>query len=301
MKDELGDRIKTNYESITKYLLPRRTYVTIRLDGKAFHTFTKGLEKPFDKGLCDDMDNTALFLCNNIGGCKLAYVQSDEITLVLTDFEEDGTQPWFGNELQKICSISASMATSEFNKLRLLRTLKEEFKSCEDIIYDLELSKQANFDSRVFSISSRFETINHLIWRQRDATRNSMSMAAQSVYSHKELEKVSSSKKQELLFQKGINWNDYPVRYKRGGFVMKVPSLVQISKEQADKIKSSNDENQIENLCWYSSRLLGTEESFSDYGYFYIKRKKFSLVECPHFTVEEFTEGELQFVLPILK
>lgn len=227
MKDALGDRMKSNYEDRTRISLPRRGYTIIRIDGKAFHTYTKGLKRPFDKGLMDDMDATAAYLCKNIMGAKFAYVQSDEISILLTDFDDEGTQAWFDNNLQKMASISASIATAEFNRLRLDRFLTEKFEAGIDKITqtwfdNLNKRKLAMFDARVFQIPQRVEVENYFIWRQQDATRNSISSVAQSMYSPKELHGVKTDQMQELIFQKGINWNDYTPREKRGGIIGKV-------------------------------------------------------------------------------
>lgn len=207
--DSLGDRMKKNYEDRTRYSLPRRTYTIIRLDGKAFHTFTKSFERPYDKRITAWMDETALGLCKAIQGVKFAYVQSDEISLLLTDFEGTETQSWFDGNIQKIASISAAIATAEFN---LARTFLSE---------DQTHDQYAVFDSRVFTIPDRTEVANYFIWRQQDAVRNSIQMLAQSLYSHKQLEGKNSAQLQELTFQKGKNWNDVSVRNKRGGFVTK--------------------------------------------------------------------------------
>lgn len=230
MKDQLGDRMKNYYEDRFRYKLPRRTYTIIRIDGKAFHTYTKGLERPFDEDLINDMDETTKYLCKNIQGVKFGYVQSDEISLLLTDFDDLQTDMWFDGNLQKMCSVAASMATSKFNQLRILRKF---FENNVDIIdhgitaYDMSISqiinsKMGEFDARVFQISNSIEVENYFIWRQQDATRNSISSVAQSLYSHKDLNGKSSDEKQEMIFQKGINWNDYPARMKRGGFIQKV-------------------------------------------------------------------------------
>jgi len=200
-KDDLGRRMKENYEMRTRSYIPRRTNIIIRLDGKAFHTYTRGLEKPFDYQLMSDMIEVTKFLCDNIQGCKFGYTQSDEISLLLTDYDRLNTSAWYDNQVQKMVSISASLATAKFNELRP--------------------GKLAFFDSRVFSIPEPEEVVNYLIWRQQDAVRNSVAMAAQSKYSHKELFKKNSSDMQELLFQKGINWNNYPVRAKRGSAITK--------------------------------------------------------------------------------
>ena len=201
MKDDLGDRIKNFYENRTRFMLPRRTFSIIRLDGTHFHSYTRGLKEPFDDQLMSDMDETAKFLCENIQGAKFAFVQSDEISILLTDFDKLTTDAWFDGNIQKMCSVSASMATGEFNRLRP--------------------GKLAFFDSRVFTIPYQTEVENYFIWRQQDATRNSITSVAQSLYSHKELDGKNGDQKQEMIFQRGINWNDYAPKYKRGRGVIK--------------------------------------------------------------------------------
>lgn len=205
MKDTLGDRMK-NYEVRSRTSLPRRTYAIIRIDGKAFHTYTKGLKRPFDEFLASDMDETTKYLCKNIQGAKFGYVQSDEISILLTDFEQVDTQAWFDYEVQKMVSISASMATAIFNDLRRKRGYE----------------KLAMFDARVFAITDPFEVANYFVWRQQDATRNSISMAAQHYCGHKATMHKSSNQKQEMIFQTAnVNWNDFTERFKRGGLFKK--------------------------------------------------------------------------------
>lgn len=201
MYDALGDRMKAYYENRTRYMLTRRIYTMIRIDGKAFHSYTKGLEKPFDYQLMSDMDETAKFLCKQIQCARLAFVQSDEISILLTDFENLQTALWFDGNIQKMASVSASAATYQFNLLRP--------------------GKMALFDARVFQLPSWTEAQNYFIWRQQDATRNSILSAAQSVYSAKEMVGKKTNELQEMLFQKGINWNDYPVGAKRGRIIEK--------------------------------------------------------------------------------
>jgi tRNA(His) guanylyltransferase len=208
MKDALGDRMKANYEDRTRISLPRRSYTIIRIDGKAFHTYTRGMIRPFDDGLIDDMDATAAYLCKNIMGANFAFVQSDEISILLTDFEDIGTQSWFDSNLQKTCSVSSSQATRAFNEARLKRN-------------GVDAMKWAEFDSRVFQIPQKAEVENYFIWRQQDATRNSISSVAQNLYSNKELHGKNIDEQQELIFQKGINWNDYSSKYKRGRMIVK--------------------------------------------------------------------------------
>lgn len=226
MKDELGNRMKTYYENRTRTFLPRRTYTIIRIDGKAFHTFTRGLKKPFDKGLIDDMNETAMYLCKNIQGAKIAYVQSDEISILLTDFDNLNTDAWFDGNIQKITSISSSLATSKFNQLRWIRYFNERYNETEEVfgwtwVMDAAKIKLANFDSRTFTIPSNTEVKNYFIWRQQDCVRNSVSIVAQSLYSHNELNGKTVNDMQELIWQKGQNWNDYPATQKRGRFISK--------------------------------------------------------------------------------
>lgn len=206
-------RMKSNYETRSRTYLTRRTPVVIRLDGKAFHTYTKGLKKPFDEGLIEDMADTAVFLCSQIQGAKCAYVQSDEISILLTDFDKLTSEAWFDYQVQKITSVSASLATAKFNQLRLIR---EDF----DSIGDISSQTLAYFDSRTFNIPKE-EVTNYFLARQKDAVKNSISMLAQSLYSHNELFKKNSNEMQEMCFQKGQNWNDLPFNQKRGSFVVK--------------------------------------------------------------------------------
>lgn len=200
-KDSLGDRMKEFYENRTRNFLPRRTYTIIRVDGKAFHSYTRGLIRPFDEKLVNDMDETACYMCKNIQGAKFAFVQSDEISILLTDFEGLTTDAWFDGNIQKMASISASLATAKFNELRP--------------------NKIALFDSRVFTIPSDIEVENYFIWRQQDTTRNSISSVAQSMFSHQELENKNTDQMQEMCFQKGVNWNDFSAKLKRGRLIVK--------------------------------------------------------------------------------
>ena len=228
MRDELGDRMKKNYENRTRFLLPRRTYTLIRVDGKAFHTYTRGCERPFDAGLIEDMNETACYLCKNIQGAKIGFVQSDEISILMTDFDKLDTDAWFDGNIQKIVSVATSLATSKFNQLRYLRDIKEKWNNGMGIttithrwLELFENFKLAEFDARTFTIPSKTEVMNYFIWRQQDTVRNSISSVAQSLYSSKELHGKNMSEQQEMIFQKGINWNDYDSTLKRGRFVFK--------------------------------------------------------------------------------
>lgn len=252
-KTTIGDRMKNNYENISRYYLTRRMPVIIRLDMKAGHTFTKGMKKPFDDIFVKTMQDTMKYLCENIQGCVLGYTQSDEISLVLTDYAGLTTDAWFGNNLQKMCSISASMTTMAFTKY-FVKNVKE----CERMalignvvlfeddakyinVLKKAIEKGAMFDSRVFTIPKE-EVCNVLIWRQQDATRNSIQSVGQANFSQKELHGKSCNNIQDMLMlQKGINWNDYSTTLKRGSCCIK-----------ADDSLTEYDE--VGNICGYIER-----------------------------------------------
>lgn len=220
-KDSLGDRMKANYENRAKTYLVRRMPVIIRLDGKAFHTFTKGLKKPYDEIFHNTMNETMKYLCEHIQGCKLGYTQSDEITLLLTDYDTLTTDAWFDNNVQKICSVSASMATMVFNSVLselYHNAMFEEEDPTINPYFDVLFKKlnTAMFDSRCFNIPED-EVTNCFIWRQQDATRNAIQMLGQCNFSHKQLHGKSCSDIQDMLIeQKNINFNDMPTEFKRG-------------------------------------------------------------------------------------
>lgn len=218
-KTSLGDRMKNNYENVNRFYLTRRMPIVIRMDMKAGHTFTKGMKKPFDDIFVKTMQDTMKYLCENIQGCVLGYTQSDEISLVLVDYAELTTDAWFGNNLQKMCSVSASMATMAFNKFFYGNMPADEENSGT---YYKALEKGAMFDSRVFTIPKE-EVCNYFIWRQQDSTRNSIQSVGQANFSPKELHGKSCNNIQDMLMiQKGINWNDYATTLKRGSCCIKV-------------------------------------------------------------------------------
>ena len=241
VNDNLGKRMKEFYEQVPKTRLVRRMPVAIRIDGKAFHTFTRGFQKPFDKVLMQSMQETTKYLCENVQGCVFGYTQSDEITLILVDYKELDTSAWFDYEVQKLCSISASMATMAFNKF-FAKNVDEwgrnTFADWDDggtndpevanspewelmQTYSRALAKGAMFDARCFNIPKE-EVTNLVYWRQLDAARNSVQMVGQANFSHKELQNKSCNMIQDMLHeQKGINWNDFPVDCKRGAAVIK--------------------------------------------------------------------------------
>jgi tRNA(His) 5'-end guanylyltransferase len=233
-KDSLGDRMK-NYENVTRTYLTRRMPVIIRLDGKAFHSFTRGLKKPFDEIFVKSMQDTMKYLCENIQGCVLGYTQSDEITLVLVDYKSKESDAWFDNNIQKMVSVSASMATISFYHNFRQNMINWVNKNVGDVV-DRDASKfkysktivdktnaYAMFDSRVFTLPKE-EVVNCLIWRQQDATRNSIQSVGQANFSQRQLHGKSCDKIQDMLFvEKGINWNDYSTTLKRGSCCIKVP------------------------------------------------------------------------------
>ena len=201
MHDALGERMKSQYEHRARYFLPRRTYTIVRVDGKAFHSYTRGCERPFDACLIADMNSTAVALCEQLQGSQWAYVQSDEISVLLTDFDRITTEAWFDGNVQKMASIAAATATAEFNAVRRAMPGSRH---------------RAMFDARVFTIPDPVEVENYFVWRQQDATRNSIQMVAQTLYSQKELHGKNVNEQQEMIFARGINWNDYPEGCKRG-------------------------------------------------------------------------------------
>jgi len=186
--------------------------VILRIDGKAFHTYTRGCKRPVDENLVYVMDETAKYLCRNIQGCQVGYVQSDEISLLLNNYQTLDTQSWFDNNLQKMTSISAAMASAVFT-------------AQSGRIWG-GINKLAFFDSRVFVLPKE-EVVNYFIWRQQDATRNSVQMLARTLYSHKELIGKVNSELQEMCFQKGINWNNCPTPQKRGRCIVKTKQIKQ--------------------------------------------------------------------------
>jgi len=276
--------MKSYYEDRYRINLPRRTNILLRIDGKAFHSYTKGLKRPFDSDLSDDMDETTKYLCENIQGAKIGYVQSDEISILITDYDTLDTSPWFDNNLQKMCSISASLATAKFNQLRILRKSEMVLSGIPDLWVsntDIRSTKMAMFDSRVFIIPEAEEVVNYFIWRQQDATRNSVSMAAQSMFSHKQLQGKSGSVMQDMMFiEKGVNWNDYPARFKRGGAVVKLNVLYKREKGSKGQGEAIGEVNSYEaTMARQAVGILGDQSKVDLF-----ERSFWSSVETPIFT-----------------
>lgn len=218
----LGDRMK-EYESVSDISLTKRTPVIIRLDGKAFHTLTQGLDRPFDEEFHNIMVRVSKFLCENIQGVEFAYTQSDEISLLLTDYETIRTEAWFDYRIQKLCSVSAGYATVKFNEiLDILKNNEAVEFIHEEVSNKFRDIKRGVFDSRVFNLPKN-EVCNYFIWRQKDSTRNSIQSVGQYYFSHNEMQGLSNNEVQEKLWQEeDVNWNDLDVWKKRGVCIKKV-------------------------------------------------------------------------------
>lgn len=229
---DLAERMK-GYEKRNRYYLQRRMPVILRLDMRAGHSFTKGFERPFDEVFIKTIQETAKYLCENIQNCKLSYQQSDEITLLLVDYEKINTDCFFEYRVDKLCSIAASMATMKFNQVFKKLSYREsenmeiicrknpylenrDYLTKISNVHTNSAEKGAMFDCRCFNIPKE-EVTNCIYWRQLDATRNSIQMVGQAYFSHKELQNKSCNDIQDMLMtQKDINWNDFPTYQKRG-------------------------------------------------------------------------------------
>ena len=196
--DSLGDRMK-GYERASRLALPRRMPVIVRVDGKGFHGVTRGCERPFDGRLIEMMNAVAKALCEEAQGAVLAFVQSDEVSVLLHNYKRLQSEAWFDNDLQKLVSVSAGIAAGVFSHA---------------------WHTDVTFDARAFVLPEA-EVCNYFIWRQQDATRNSIQMATRAVYSHAQVDEKNTSEMQEMLHAKGINWNDYPIGCRRGRAVVR--------------------------------------------------------------------------------
>lgn len=208
------------YKAVTDTHLIQRTPVIIQIDGRAFHTLTRGFQKPFDTVLMATMRETAKYLCKNIQGCVLAYTQSDEINLLLIDYEKLETSPWFDNRVQKLASVAASMATNFFNKkFRELSSIP--VKSFGTRSYQRAVLNGAEFAACAFNLP-REEVTNFFNWRQQDAIRNSIQMTGQAYFSQSELNgKCNQEIIEMLLQQKNVNWNKLETYKQRGTCIIR--------------------------------------------------------------------------------
>ena len=209
----LGDRMKS-YEQVTRAILLPHSYTILRIDGRAFHSYLRHATRPFDSQFTADMQAVGAALCREASGTVIAYGQSDEISLVLSDLAPQ-SQPWFGGVVQKMASVAAGVATAALIDRRGSTGIP-------------------HFDARLFTLPSDLEVANYLIWRQRDAVRNSISMAAQAKFSAKRLHGVNGDQMQDMLWREhNINWNDYPDVHKRGWIVTR--SVREAEVEYVDK------------------------------------------------------------------
>lgn len=262
--------MKKYYEEVPKTRLIRRMPVCIRLDGKAFHTFLKGFKKPFDDIFIKTMQDTMRYLCQNIQGCVLGYSQSDEISLILIDYQKLTTSAWFDYNVQKICSVSSSMATLAFNKLLKNNVDEYRFSKWDGILkYEdgeneyiktllRAVDEGAMFDSRCFNIPKE-EVANLIFWRQFDASNNSVQMVGQAYFTQEELNNKNTNQIQDMLMtQKGINWNDYPIYQKRGSCCIKRKFWIdkndgcEFSEEYSCELEKAgvNSDNAIKKTEW---------------------------------------------------
>ena len=242
VNDAIGKRMKDFYESRSQSKLTRRTPVIVRIDGKSFHTFCKRFKKPYDKVLNCSLNKVMQGLCENIQGAKFAERHSDEISILITDYDTISTDAFFDYEIQKICSITASMATAEFCNILVQEEIKRIESYSKVVNSEEELKKRTEFqeefsrpylshderwptfDSRCFNIPES-EIENYFWWRMLDAKRGSINMFAQSNFSHKELQGLSCDQMQEKLWQeKGLNWGTLPQGQKIGYICKKVIS-----------------------------------------------------------------------------
>lgn len=220
MLNDLGERMKC-YEAVPQTKLMRRTPVAIRIDGRHFHSFCKGLQKPFDNIIVESMTGTLKALCEETQNCVFGYAQFDEITLILKDYETLDTQPWFDNKVQKICSITASMATLYFNQIFQERAEEYYFNELSDMSADYVhalyrcLETGAMFDARCFNIPKE-EVTNLIYWRQLDAMRNSVFSFGRANLSHKEIQDLSCADIKSILAKRGEVWENLPIALQRG-------------------------------------------------------------------------------------
>jgi Uncharacterized conserved protein len=226
--DSLGDRMKS-YEAVTRSVLLPHSLTVLRVDGRAFHSYLRRAEKPYDFGFMADMQGVAEDLCREVSGTVFAYGQSDEISLVISDVDPQ-SQPWFGGVVQKMASVAASVATA-------------------GLISRRSAEGRPQFDARVFTLPSWVEAANYVIWRQRDAVRNSISMAAQAKFSQRQLHGVPTDQMQQLLWSHhGINWNDYPAEAKRGWVLTREVREAEVS--YVDKRTGETQEAVAERTFW---------------------------------------------------
>ncbi len=253
MQDSLGDRFKNLYENPFRFSLPGRMPIVLRVDGKSFSSYTKSLQKPFDDKFIDAMDLVAIYLMQEIQGAQIAYTQSDEISILLNNYSKLETQPYLKNNIQKITSVVAGFASAKMTEV-------------SSSIFNK--TKLACFDCRVFVLPEN-EVNNYFLWRQLDASRNSVSMLAQSLFSHKELKGKNSKEMQEMIFQKSkTNWNDIQTRYKRGRCIKKA------TKEHLVENRKTGEEIKVIRNIFVVDNEIPRFNSDTNYIEQYLKREE---------------------------
>jgi len=243
MNDALGDRMKEfeGMESDRRFLpmLP----VCCRLDGKCFSSFTKGLNRPYDENFHNLMVETTKYLVEETNA-NMGYTQSDEISLVWYS-DDYASQIFFDGRIQKMNSVLAAMCSAKFN--RAMQEMWDDFFRTNT--NGMETLKQWDrrrflmplFDCRAWQVPTLMEAVNVFQWREWDATKNAISQAASAYYSHKELMDKNGSEKQELLFKKGINFNDYPSWFKRGMYVQRKKIFREFTTDEIEKLPLKHD------------------------------------------------------------
>ncbi len=226
MNDKLGDRMKLYEDMECERRLMPLLPVLARIDGRAFHSFTRGMKRPYDDVLTSLMVDTALYLVQETNAC-MGYTQSDEITLAWHSTDAK-SQIWFDGRVAKMTSQLAAHATLWFNRLLAARAPQY-------------VERLPTFDARVWQVPNRTEGANVFVWREWDATKNSISMAASALYSDKELHGKNGSEKQEMLWRKGVNWNDYPPAFKRGTYVQRRTVMKPFSAAELDKLPPKHE------------------------------------------------------------
>lgn len=222
--DAMGDRQKAYEQREAGYTLMPGLPVLVRLDGRAFHTFTRGMKRPYDERLSRAMIETTKYMVEATHA-SIGYCQSDEISLAFPN-RDLAAKMMFDARAQKLCSVLAAEATGEFRDI-VRATMPEKFRS------------KPVFDARVWSVPTLDVAAEHFLWREADATRNSLTMAAHAFYSHKELHKVGYAGKHEMLHAKGINWNDYPAFFKRGTYVRREKVEKYLSEDELARIPAN--------------------------------------------------------------
>lgn len=210
------------YRSLTDYRLLPNSNILVMLDGKNFSKLVKNnFEKPFDDCFIRMMNETAKFLCENVQGCKFAYVQSDEISLLITDYDTPETDMLFGGRLCKIQSILASLATSEFNRWFTIWNLNK----CYDNVSVGEFiskMKMAQFDCKAWVVPNVNDVFSYFLYRQLDCIKNSKQQTAQTYIPHKELLGKNADEQIAMCIDRCIvDWNMFEDKYKYGRFIAK--------------------------------------------------------------------------------